>query len=146
MHTRLCNDAITYATERPRWSFNSSRGRVSTVGGSWSGWGCHSVCWSVGLLAWGEGARGARPLSIYHPPSQLSLSDSSFSFSLFSRVVHPLPWPLARYLSPPISLSFLLFRSTKVRTVLWKEGGGQRGLHYSVRERERESEREVVIK
>lgn len=144
MHTRLCNDAITYATERPRWSFNSSRGRVSTVGGSWSGWGCHSVCWSVGLLAWGEGARGARPLSIYHPPSQLSLSDSSFSFSLFSRVVHPLPWPLARYLSPP-SLFLSSFFDPRKEGPFSERRGDNGGYTLSRRERERERGK-VVIK
>lgn len=71
-------------TERPRWSFNSSSGRVSTV------WRAvdrgEGVIRSAGLsVCWpGRRARGARPLSIYHPPSQLSLSDLVLVFPLFS--------------------------------------------------------------
>ena len=136
---RLCNDAITYVTERPRWSFNSSRGRVSTVGGSWSGWGCHSVCWSVGLLAWGRGAWRTSTINLSPTLATFPLGLRSRFPSFLGSSTLPLDPSLA--ISFPLSVFLSSFFDPRKEGPFSERRGDKWGL-YSVRERETEREKE----
>ena len=150
---RLCNDAITYVTERPRWSFNSSRGRVSTVGGSWSGWGCHSVCWSVGLLAWGRGAWRTSTINLSPTPNfpfrglrsrfPSFLGSSTLSLDPSLAISFPLSVFLSSFFDPRKEGPFSERRGDNGGYTL--SGKEKERKRERQREREREREKEKIV-